>query len=151
MRRTLFSAVLMTAALALTGCVGQDSVSLTGQGQTRDTFLDVMNAVSGPSGENAGGSVSLEALGPSGPVQLGGPVTCLAVDGHDATFNFDEQQLGLGVIRITVHDGNPDTFAARLVGGPPPGDCPPTPVPDGKPLISGHISIVDSQPTPIVR
>ena len=66
-RRTLFSAVLMIAGLALTGCVGQDSVSLTGQGQTRDTFLDLMNAVSGPSGESAGGHV-VEVLETSWPI-----------------------------------------------------------------------------------
>ncbi len=129
-RRTLFSAVLMTAALALTGCVGQDSVSLTGVGETQDgsTFVSVMTAFSGPSGENAGGSVDLTTVvpGPRGPVsvELRGPVTCLAVDGHDATLNYDEQQLGLGVITITVHDGNPDTFAARLEAARRPATAP---------------------------
>ena len=60
-RRTLFSAVLVGAALALTGCAGQDSVILTGEGEIQDgSFVGVMTAFSGPSGENAGGSVYVE-------------------------------------------------------------------------------------------
>ncbi len=158
MRRTLFSAVLVGAALALIGCAGQDSVLFSGgQGETQDGSLrvDAITAVSGPSGESAGGHVAIEVLFPSPtePIwkQLSGPVTCLAVDGADATLNFDDETGGPGVVTITVHDGNPDTFGARLTGlldGRRPSDCSAPSDTGEQALITGHISIVDSQPPP---
>jgi hypothetical protein len=148
----LFGVALAGAALALLGCAGQDSVVLSGgPGETGSgSFRGIgMYAVSGPSGERAGGRVGLDARvdTPRGPVFFpsGGPVRCLAVDGGNAVLNFEDQVGGFGVVTVTVHDGNPDTFGATPIGRSPT-DCSPAPFIGEEPLSSGHISIVDSQP-----
>jgi hypothetical protein len=77
-------------------------------------------------------------------------VTCLAVDGSDAVINFDDQAIAIGIVTVTVHDGNPDRFGSWPTGlteNRAPTDCSPAPgITLGGPLTSGHISIVDSQP-----
>ena len=117
-RRMLFFVAAMGTALALAGCAGQDSVILTEGPGNGGGFRDIqIYAVSGPTGESAGGSVVLESLvdGPRGPVwvRFGGPVTCLAVDGNDAVLKFDANQ-GLASVIVGVHDGDPDTLPPAL-------------------------------------
>jgi hypothetical protein len=154
MRRLAVIVLVFGAALGLLGC--KDSVVFSGgQGETADGFFRVDNllALSGPSGEHAGGRVLIEQrvdtrMGPA-YVQLGGPVTCLAVQGSTAVINFDEQLALVGVLTFVVHDGSPDTFAAAGVGRAPT-DCS-LPSVTGQPLTSGQISIVDSQPPPPTR
>ena len=113
-----------------------DSVTVTGSGGGFDS-IDV-NAQSGPLGEDPTGrvAVTITIEGPRGPEQinLGGPVTCLAVTGHTAVFNFREQTLGLGLIlttSVTDNGGNGlDQVAGasagcgrRLIARPSPADC----------------------------
>jgi hypothetical protein len=159
MRRLAVIVVVFGAACGLLGCKGQDSV-IVSQGQTADgvVLVDSIYAVSGPSGESAGGRVLLRLRidQPDRPpvyAEVGGPVTCLAVQGSSAIIRFDEQlspeQLGVGT--VVVHDGNPDTLRgpAFFPGGDP-DDCSPTTLPE-RPLAPGQISIVDTQPPPATR
>ena len=141
------------------GCAGQDSVLFTGgPGATADgSFrLTTLFALSGPSGEKAGGYVSMEVAidtPPTAYTQLAGPVSCLAVTGSRAILNFEDQIHDLGVITVTVVDGNPDSFGAQPTGlsGRAPRDCSPPSPDEALALTSGHISIVDSQPAPIAK
>ena len=100
----------------------QDSVSLTeapGVALTPNPFFAFtifdLNATSGPRGENPSGQVRFATLNLN--IQLGGPVTCLAVSGNTATINFQDQMTFAGsIITVQVVDDQPDTFSsARLI------------------------------------
>ena len=153
MRRMALIAAVVGAASGLAGCAGQDSVIFSGgPGEVGDGNIRVLSiyAVSGPSGESAGGRVVVEVRvdTPRGRVygRVGGPVTCLAVQGNSAIINFDDQMLHFGITTVAVHDANPDTFGGpfRLLGRAP-DDCSSLDL-NEQSLVTGHISVVDSQP-----
>ena len=154
MRRMAVIVGLIGAASGLVGCAGQDSVILSGgQGRTADglVLVDKVLALSGPSGESAGGQVSFEIRidTPDGPryVLAAGPVTCLAVKGNSAVIKFDPQLAGLGIVEVDFQDANPDTISFFHDNARNPDDCSGV-VSSGQPLLNGQISIVDSQPPP---
>jgi hypothetical protein len=157
----LATAVLGTALAVPTASTAQlpptqDSVSLTGAPAfAGDSFrplwrIDVLNATSGPSGENPTGQAAVELRGP-GPFIVG-PVTCLAVRGNTATMNVANQVelFPLGqIFTIQVVDDQPDTFVS--IGPPPlraPADCSPLAPEFTDPLLNGDITVVDAQPLP---
>ena len=105
----------------------QDPASLTGAPALvvtpslvfSSTIFD-LNATSGPSGENPSGLVRLDAI--SGGFHLGGPVTCLAVNGNTATISFTSQMDFSGdTFSVEVVDDQPDTFDAAPFRAPT--DC----------------------------
>jgi hypothetical protein len=138
--------------LALPGVSGaqiptQDSVVLTGgPAQTANFTVIDIDATSGPSGENPTGQVRFDVFD---FLNVGGPVTCLAVSGNTATINIDDQIGGFGVVTVQVVDGQPDSFDAAPTGRAPT-DCSPLP-PSGLegPVVSGgDIVVVDAPPLP---
>jgi hypothetical protein len=154
-RRRLFvvAATGLAVGLALPGVSGaqvptQDSVVLTGGFASAGFFfVRVIDATSGPSGENPTGEVRFDA----GGFLFSGPVTCLAVSGNTATINVQDQVFGFGVLTVQVLDGQPDTFDAAPEGRAPT-DCSPLP-PTGfggplSPLSAGDIVVVDAPPLP---
>jgi hypothetical protein len=149
-RRTLFVSAVIGAVLALPGVAGaqtptHDSVTLTGgPGQANFFSAITISATSGPSGENPTGRVSFTALG---RVNIGGPVTCLAVRGNSATINI--QDPSFGIFTVQVVDNQPDSFDALLVVGRAATDCSPVaPTTVGGPLSIGDILVVDAPPLP---
>ena len=81
-----------------------DSVTGSGTaGETRaDVFLFQIDAHSGPSGENPTGS-ALITPGEIGQ-PFGGPITCLAVNGNVATFNFEVLPASISVETFVATD-----------------------------------------------
>src|SRR4051794_10822361 len=72
----------------------QDSVVLTGGPASAGPFAELdLGATSGPSGEDASGQVRFIVT--VGPFTVGGPVTCLAVNGKTAILNLQDQISGL--------------------------------------------------------
>jgi hypothetical protein len=152
-RRRLFlaTAIGLAVGLAWPGVSGaqtptQDSVVLTGAPAQAGQFtVRVIDATSGPSGENPTGEVRFDIFG---FINLGGPVTCLAVSGNTATINVEDQVFGFGVVTVQVLDGQPDTFDS-FPAGRAPTDCSPLPpVPFGGPVSGGDIVVVDAPPLP---
>ena len=81
-----------------------------------------------------------------------GPISCLAVSGNTATFNFLSSILAGSAVTLQVVDDSPDTFSIITpIGGRAPTDCsPPGP---GEFVItyqvaSGDFKVVDAQPPP---
>ncbi len=91
----------------------------TATGSTGDFFNISVDAHSGPSGENPGGSVSLGFFynfhGQLVAVTAGGPVTCLKVAGNTAVIGFDDTDLtgGYGVVTLVDNGGS----GSDLLGG----------------------------------
>jgi hypothetical protein len=145
----------LAAALALPGLAAaqvptQDSVVLIGSRAEAGPFaLFEINATSGPSGENARGEVRFDAVG-SIIFRLGGPVTCLAVNGNSATIIFQDT-IGpfFGLIKVQVLDSQPDIFDSSPTFGAPT-DCstPLSPTIGISPLSTGDIVVVDAPPLP---
>jgi hypothetical protein len=158
MRRRLLLAVLTLGVVGMLLVPGaaaqvptQDSVILTGGPAPVGPFIvHELNATSGPSGENPTGQVRFGLL-PGAEVEVGGPVTCLAVRGNTATINFQDQ-IGFpdfGLVTVQVVDGQPDTFDANVSPNRAPTDCAPLPPSGfGGPLGQGNITIVDAPPLP---
>ena len=128
LRSALVLVVGVGMALALPGVAGaqtptHDSVTLTGgPGQANFFSAITVDAISGPSGENPSGRVSFIALG---TVNIGGPVTCLAVRGNSATINIQDPTFGIFTVQVV--DNQPDSFDARLIVGRAATDCSPVP------------------------
>jgi hypothetical protein len=133
----------------------QDSVSLTVApavvpAPTFDSTIFALNATSGPAGENPSGLVRFDTV--RGFFHLGGPVTCLAVNGNTATISFPSQMDFFGdTITVEVVDDQPDTWAfadSTEIDGRPPTDCSPlsgAPEVHRGPLSSGDFTVVDAQ------
>jgi hypothetical protein len=133
----------------------QDSVVLTGApavvpAPTFDSTIFALNATSGPSGENPSGLVRFDTV--FGHFHLGGPVTCLAVNGNTATISFPSQMDFPGdTITVEVVDDQPDTWAfadSTETEGRAPTDCSPlsgAPEVQRGPLSSGDFTVVDAQ------
>ena len=152
MRRCVLGVVAaLGIAFATPGASGaqtpQDSVTLTG-GPAHAGFITLLGleATSGPAGEHPTGEVRFEVFDDS--FAFAGPVTCLAVSGHTAIINFQDQISGLGNVKVLAVDGQPDSF--DLLGfGQAPTDCSPLPPPSiGGPLSGGDITITDAPPLP---
>jgi hypothetical protein len=141
----------LAVALALPGLAvaqapTQDSVVLTGSPARAGPFsLLAINATSGPSGENATGEVRFDVAGFS----LGGPVTCLAVNGNSATINFQDTIGPFGLIKVQVLDSQPDIFdSSPTVGAPTDCSTPLSPTIGISPLSTGDIVVIDAPPVP---
>ena len=126
----------------------QDSVSLTEAPAifTSNVTVDQLTATSGPSGENPSGEIRW--LGPSQSSDSG-PITCLAVSGNTAIFNYLSSFQGANVVvTLQVVDGSPDTLSI-VIAFRAPTDCSP-PGQGGViatyQLTSGDITVVDAQP-----
>ena len=152
MRRCMLGVVAAVGmAFAAPGASGaqtpQDSVTLTG-GPAQAGFITLLglDATSGPAGEHPTGQVRFEIF--DGAAAFAGPVTCLAVSGHTAIINFQDQISPLGNVKVLAVDGQPDSF--DLLGfGQAPTDCSPLPPPSvGGPLSEGDITIIDAPPLP---
>jgi hypothetical protein len=153
LRSALVLAVVVGMAFALPGVAGaqtpsHDSVTLTGgPGQANFFSAITVNAISGPSGENPSGRVSFTALG---RVNIGGPVTCLAVRGNSATINIQDPTFGIFTVQVV--DNQPDSFDAQLVVGRAATDCSPvSPTTVGGPVSIGDIVVVDAPPLPTTK
>jgi hypothetical protein len=121
----------------------QDSVSLTGTAVAGGFVVTTLTATSGPSGENPSGQVQFTVLG---SIQVGGPVTCLAVSGNTATLNI--QDPGFGIVTVQVTDNQPDTFDAAPIGRAPTDCSPLAPTGLGGSVSGGDIVVVDAPPLP---
>ena len=153
LRSALVLAVVVGMAFALPGVAGaqtpsHDSVTLTGgPGQANFFSAITVNAISGPSGENPSGRVSFTALG---RVNIGGPVTCLAVRGNSATINIQDPTFGIFTVQVV--DNQPDSFDAQLVVGRAATDCSPvSPTTVGGPMSLGDVVVVNAPPRPTRR
>jgi hypothetical protein len=160
--KLILTTAIVGVALALPGISNAappgptlgDSVSLTVApavvpAPDFDSTILALNATSGPSGENPSGLVRFDTIG----FHLGGPVTCLAVNGNTATISFPSQMDFFGdTITVEVVDDQPDTWAfadTTEIEGRAPTDCSPlgdAPGVHRNPLSSGDFTVVDSQP-----
>jgi hypothetical protein len=121
--------------------------SVTGSGATADGFFTgiVVDAHSDPSGNNVSGSVSFTV---AGALNIGGNVTCLAIDGNHAVIGFDDAMGGFGPITVEIVDNGstgtpPDTFFAD----PGATDCLSDPsLPDGGPIGTGDLVVSQVPP-----
>jgi hypothetical protein len=126
----------------------QDSVSLTEAPAVFEEdfgFLRIVHeltATSGPSGENPTGEIMW-----SGVPRLvdRGPITCLAVSGNTATFNYVSSVNPGTIVTAQVVDDTPDTFSQFFYLGRAATDCSPPPQGFMAPLDSGDIKVVDAQ------
>jgi hypothetical protein len=149
MKRVLLALVVGAAfafpAASFAQAPRQDSVSLSGIATAGAFTVSTLGATSGPIGENPSGQVAFTVFG---ALAVGGPVTCLAVDGNSATLNFQDQQGGFGITTVQVTDNQPDTFDAAPIGRAP-ADCSPLP-PTGldAPVSGGDITVIDVPPLP---
>jgi hypothetical protein len=143
---TVVAAVAVPAASAQTPT--GDSVTGSGTaGETRaDVFLFQIDAHSGPSGENPTGSVQITPAYIGQP--FGGPITCLAVAGNVATFNFEALPASTSVGTFVATDSPAGDQIAYVGPGRAPTDCSPVLNPPNEPLRSGDIVVVDAQPLP---
>jgi hypothetical protein len=138
--------VLLLAPAAVAQTPSQDSVTGSGTAFGFGTFL--IDARSGPNGENPVGQASADGF-----VGLAGPITCLAVAGRTAVFNVSTPSFpGSDTITFQVTDnaglGQPDGMLALTtggVGGRPPMDCSPISTGLSATVLTGDISVVDAQ------
>ena len=101
-------------------------------------------------GGNPSGSVSFRVVVPTLEFLVGGPVTCLGVDGTHAVIGFVDTSTGFGTIRVQVIDGGSvvgsrDVFAANLQATDCSTDLPPDPL--AVVLSSGDIVVRDAPST----
>ena len=142
----------------------QDSVVLTGPGEVIDLTgpvrfdIQVINATSGPSGEDPVGQVRFDVfvlVDPKAPpveYRVGGPVTCLAVSGNSATLNFqDQMDLAGTIISVGVVDDQPDSFHSQPIGRAATDCSPLPPTLTGGPMDVGSVAVVDAQPPPTTK
>ncbi len=141
-----------------------DTATATGASQTAPpglgavTDIDI-NAYSGPSGENPGGSVYFDVwinrithLEPF-PLNISGPVTCLNVRGNTALVNF-ESNFGLVTVEL-VDNGGGGSDGFRFGSGNTTDDCSSFPGETFEfsydhSLGAGRAVVVDAQPLPTV-
>jgi hypothetical protein len=152
MRRVVVAAFIAVSVLSAPGAAAQvplqDSVTGSGTaGMTRaDAFAFQIDAHSGPSGENPTGSAQITPAEIGQP--FGGPITCLAVTGNVATFNFEALPASTSVETFVATDSPAGDQIAFVGPGRAPTDCSPVTNPPNQPLRSGDIVVVDAQPFP---
>jgi len=150
MRRVLAIGLAVTATLVFSSKAVAQSATLAedsavGAGSTGGLFSSiVVDARSDPSGANPSGIVSLVVFG---TLLVGGPVTCLAVDGNVALIGFNDTTSGFGETQALVvdnGDSGPDVFGAA----PSPGvtDCSSQVSLPLETLITGDFVVHDAAP-----
>ena len=150
MRRVLAIGLAVTATLVFSSKAVAQSATLAedsavGAGSTGGLFSSiVVDARSDPSGANPSGTVSLVVFG---TLLVGGPVTCLAVDGNVALIGFNDTTSGFGETQALVvdnGDSGPDVFGAT----PSPGvtDCSSQVSLPLETLITGDFVVHDAAP-----
>jgi hypothetical protein len=148
--RFVVAAFVAVAVLPASGAAGQvplqDSVTGSGgAGLTRgEAFSFQIDAHSGPRGENPSGSVQITPAYIGQP--FGGPITCLAVAGNVATFNFEDLAASDGVGTLVATDSPAGDQIAYVGPGRAPTDCSPVLNPPNEPLRGGDIVVADAQP-----
>jgi hypothetical protein len=152
MKRSLAATFVVSVAVLVPSAAAQvptqDSVTGSGTaGTTRaDAFVFEIDAHSGPSGENPTGSANITPGEIGSP--FGGPITCLAVTGNVATFNFEALPTSTSVETFVATDSPAGDQIAFVGPGRAPTDCSPVLNPPDEPLRSGDIVVVDAQPLP---
>ena len=150
MRKTLLLATFAAVATALVaqGAMAQVAEDSVAGRATTDFFFQTIeiDARSGPTGENPTGTAFF--TDPAGE-RLGGPVTCLAIDGNTALIVVEEPDfLGVGFLAMHVVDnsatGLPDTFLALPTAAPD--DC--SPLNGLLPIASGDLAVIDAPGLP---
>jgi hypothetical protein len=143
--------LLLLAALsaAIGSPPAQDSVTGTASGGYGHSYtVFTFDAHSGPSGENPGGTVTLDTLfGTIGPLEVG----CLGVSGSRATIvvKVPPNTSGVAGLQIAVVDGGPggeDKLEWYTLSALPP-DCP-APSSVVAPVASGDLVVVDAPALP---
>ncbi|MGA8926071.1 MAG: hypothetical protein WB462_07600 [Solirubrobacterales bacterium] len=111
--------------------------------------VDALTATSGPSGENPTGEIRTNQ---GSFLPDSGPITCLAVNGNTATFNWMSSILLGEVLTEQVVDDSPDTFAIETpIGFRAPTDCSPPGHVATYQVTSGDFKVVDAQPPPTTK
>jgi hypothetical protein len=131
---------------------------------TAETTTYVIEAVSGPLGENAAGLITRTFTGPSGNSVIVADVTCLAVAGNRAAVIGrvrPDETVGIGAeaVLIRIYDGTlelqPDAASTavdpRVAGEITFTGCaeflPPAPFPT-QPITAGDFQVIDTEPPP---
>jgi hypothetical protein len=146
-----------------------DTATATGSsnGVAGSTFSNIqIDAHSGPSGENPGGSASFDATAefqrPGGiltiPFRVSGPVTCLNVTGNEAVIKinaiveiFGVESPAVWEINLVDNGGSgSDTFGSPRSGSNDPADCSGGSV-LGFPLFVGRAVVFDAKPLPTTK
>jgi hypothetical protein len=141
---------LVVAAMAVTGGAAsaqtatQDSVTGSADAAGTQFGFDVH---SGPAGENPTGTITISAIGTF-------EVACLSVSGNRASMSFRLPDVVMGfvggVISVEDNDGaGQDRLDGRFVTTLP-SECP-VPSEVVNPIISGDITVTDTQPFPISK
>jgi hypothetical protein len=152
-------ALLLLPSSALGQVPTQDSVIADATTSPGSFFSNIrIDVRSGPSGEAPTGTATFfVAPFGGGGFMVGGPVTCLTVNGNTATMVVTDPTFRL--LKIQVVDGaatgTPDTFSAAPDGQPDPlapNDCSPLPpTAPVVPMTSGDIVVVDAPPLPTTK
>ena len=114
----------------------------------------VFDAHSGPSGENAAGTVRIDIESPpgSGVVETfdTAQVTCLDVSANRATIGGQSQSSGFALaFFVEDNDGAGQDGSATLpIGGPVPPVCPAFPSTGLPPIFAGDLTVHDAVPPP---
>src|SRR5215210_5534592 len=141
--RMLLGVLAVAGATCLAGVAAAQS---PGQDSATGTFTVAginfaLDAHSGPSGENPGGTF----VAPVGVF----PVACLRVSGSTAVIGVNTGRFGS---LVQVVDGPVDTFAEEFLLPPLGADgCGAPPVATPIPITSGDIVVVDAQPFPTLK
>jgi hypothetical protein len=124
----------------------QDSVSLAEAPAvfTGGITIEELSATSGPNGEDPSGEFRFNILQ---QIFDSGPVTCLAVSGNTAIFNFRSSFLAGAIVTVELVDDSPDTFSVLAVGRSA-SDCSTSTPTTTSSLTSGDVEVVDAQPPP---
>jgi hypothetical protein len=161
--------VLGLALMALVFAPGASSAAqldtVTATGSAPGCCLNInINAQSGTSGQNPGGTVFFDATSPLGPFPLSGPVTCLSVTGPDqgagasgapttVVLNFQSGSIVITVELVDNGGNGADVIGGIGLGAPlrAPTDCSPL---DGSPgafttsLTNGRATVFDAPVLP---
>jgi hypothetical protein len=149
MRRILpvFVAGLVCCCPASAGAQAPTQDSVTGVGavlRPDNGFVagfDI-SASSAPGGENPTGHVQFtQGRFP----YFGGPVTCLAVNGHVATMNLDTDGFA-GIVTLEVTDSPSGDLMRAAMDHRSPGDCTALGTAIDLRVTSGDVTVIDAQP-----
>jgi hypothetical protein len=150
MRRTAVFAIVVATALMASSAAAQlptqDSVTGTAATGAARSFVEfTFDVHSGPSGENPGGTVTLDTFfGVIGPLN----VSCLSVSANRASMFAEAppNTSGIAGLVISVEDNSPDKIDWRLAETRPPA-CP-VPTEVIAPIVSGDVVVTDAPRLP---
>jgi hypothetical protein len=148
MRRFVVGLAVALAATVAPAANGQppaqDSVTGTGVAQAGAAFDFVIDARSGPSGENPTGQVVFTSQ-ESGTTFFNGSVTCLAVQGNVGIVVVATPQYGNVTMEVT---DSPTGDLIRAIPTAPITPCGPPGIAVDFRVTSGDVQVVDAQPLP---